>query len=88
MKKRIYFLLNPNTNNLQEYYKQSKKKIWQLVLVLTLNSLKSSSLHIEFTFSQECHAPLKLDLKISPIARPHDALLNLKKYNNKLLLNK
>jgi hypothetical protein len=26
MKKRIYFLLNPNTNNLQEYYKQSKKK--------------------------------------------------------------
>jgi hypothetical protein len=58
------------------------------MLVLTLNSLKSSSLNIESTFSQECHAPLKFDLKISLIARPHDALLNLKKYNNKLLFNK
>jgi len=26
MKEQIYFLLNPNTNKLQEYYKQGKKK--------------------------------------------------------------
>ena len=52
-----------------------------------LNSLKSSSLHIKSTFFQECHALLKLNLKISLFACPHDALLNLKKYNNKLLLN-
>jgi hypothetical protein len=63
------------------------KRIW-LVLVDTLNSLKSSSLHIKSTFSQECHVPLKLNLKISLIAHLHDVLLNLKKYNNKLLLNK
>ena len=55
------------------------KRIRQVVFVDTLNYLKSSSLHIKSTFSQECHAPLKLNLKISMIACPHDALLNLKK---------
>jgi hypothetical protein len=54
------------------------KRIRQVVFVDTLNYLKSSSLHIKSTFSQEW-APLKLNLKISMIACPHDALLNLKK---------
>jgi hypothetical protein len=88
MKERIYFLLNPIQTNYKNIINRAKKRIWQLVLVLTLNFLKSSFLHIESTFFQEFHAPLKLDLKVSPIARPYDALLNLKKYNNKILLKK
>jgi len=86
----IYFLLNPNTNKLQEYYKQGKKKKKNMAIsvgsYLKLFKEFIPAHWIYFFLRVPCS--FKMDLKISPIARPHDTLLNLKKYNNKLLLNK